>query len=110
MCDKFEGIWIAEGIETIIDTNTNIVLKKNEVRKFEIINLQDNAYSINILKNDIIIVKLIGYVNKSGELVNNGNDTSIFYFKEDKFIHSFTQTKDESISSTTFELFKPLKI
>lgn len=111
MCDKFEnfeGIWIGEGIETIIDINTNNVSKKNVVRKFEIINLQDNAYSINIFKNDTII-KLIGYVNNVGALVNEGNATSIFYFKGNKFIHSTaTQSSDENetITSTTFELYR----
>lgn len=105
-CDKIEGVWIGEGLTTTINLETGETTKNIIRREFIIQNLFDNAYSIQIIINPEFKKQLIGYVDKSDVLINNGTDTSIFYLEKGKLIHSFTEsnTIEKTISTTTFKL------
>jgi hypothetical protein len=105
-CENFEGVWLAEGVETTINLNTGDISKKNSNVIFEIKSLEDNAYSILLIINSQTKIQLIGYTDKFNVLINNGTDTSIFYFVKNQLIHSYTETDSDKILSATFKLYR----
>jgi hypothetical protein len=99
---KYEGSWNGVGVRTNINLDGS-TSNQNVDFTYEIVNLGNNAYSINVYNESFgtltdVELKFGGFVDKrDGTLITSGIqnarfaiDSTIFYFKDKELYNSFT--------------------